>query len=1059
MHLTIPQLERALAVQDPALPELIVTLSYQSDVLNKEPTREGALTFAVFLQEINSYSFRKKTRIQQYERRCELLTALEAEDAEVPLTDRLRLHEVLIALWQDKSLYSRRCLLSVIPKINLTYGPWRALKSIFKDAERTNDTQIYGCLAARFDTALSTHTHSVSQATLAYLTRRAWRYLRRLGQTLPSLYADAASDVLACYDNSVHWPKTWVANHIFHHESGQYNRRRFTLHPHQDSLLKNRAFPDAWQRTPKPLLALLEYAKADHVQQFAIDSLKADFRDSLREIEPRWVQSLVGRSALIDEFVVWIFDNVSRFEKAAFVQLGLHQAVLFLLNSDSEKACKYGADYARTYARNLPLEQLLSLVDSRTPVVRKLALDLLQARDARKEVGLEAWGQLLDTRYGANLATEMLRKYFGKKELTPEWFEQRFLAPENAGLKFAMDYLLQLYPGKSLGAEYFCGLLQKLDYETSESYTIVNFACEKLLAYDLNSLSIEFLKTALINPHMAYQLFGWVDEGRLNPAAFSIDFLKTIAYHPSWENDNWISQLKETYQWAKNLTFSETTSKNVLTWLADVRIFSPGQLGFDWLMSLVQRGEKRYHEFALQVLSKSFSPADFAPEAEIPSQETSPAPSDEVIVDFDGQSFLFTGKLATMTRAEANKKVIAAGGSKSSGVTKNLHYLVIGDEGSALYGEGRKGSKQVKAEKLVANGAEIKIISETAFLQMLTGKKQELSEDAIEKGCQRLWEMLTKTDRDDAPLATFAESYFKLHHPNICLAQTDRPVDPGMEIPSSFLTFERIEPLLNENHKQLRDFALEIAAWEFSRWQPSASAIVRLIESPFEEVRQFITQALTADDQPEHKHYRINPNTLTTNMVYSFCESQDEHARAVGMLLIERHPRLKQPEQLFRLTESPDRKVRAFVIKTFWSWYRNRGITMHWQPPADEKNTHDHNITMLSHPDQKPNDLDDIQLFLRRILFEIPPARYSKKALGEDQIKERLPALPARKAKIQLIETLRDVALQDSHFAKTITPLLKEFIQSRGKSEQAACLVAHTQIEHRYTNQSVIGSA
>ena len=59
----------------------------------------------------------------------------------------------------------------------------------------------------------------------------------------------------------------------------------------------------------------------------------------------------------------------------------------------------------------------------------------------------------------------------------------------------------------------------------------------------------------------------------------------------------------------------------------------------------------------------------------------------------------------------------------------------------------------------------------------------------------------------------------------------------------------------------------------------------------------------------------------------------------------------------------------------------------------------------------------------------------------------KLPPLPARKAKLNLVDTLRDVALQDASFAAEILPLLKEFKGSRGKSEHAACLVAITRIE------------
>ena len=56
--------------------------------------------------------------------------------------------------------------------------------------------------------------------------------------------------------------------------------------------------------------------------------------------------------------------------------------------------------------------------------------------------------------------------------------------------------------------------------------------------------------------------------------------------------------------------------------------------------------------------------------------------------------------------------------------------------------------------------------------------------------------------------------------------------------------------------------------------------------------------------------------------------------------------------------------------------------------------------------------------------------------------------LPARLSKVCLIETLRDLAVEDVEFARAISPLLREFMQSRGKSEHAACLVAVTRIAH-----------
>jgi predicted DNA-binding WGR domain protein len=57
---------------------------------------------------------------------------------------------------------------------------------------------------------------------------------------------------------------------------------------------------------------------------------------------------------------------------------------------------------------------------------------------------------------------------------------------------------------------------------------------------------------------------------------------------------------------------------------------------------------------------------------------------------------------------------------------------VIGDDGSHLYGAGSKGEKTLKAEKLISQGHNIKIISEKAFLAMVQGGGEEAEEEEVE---------------------------------------------------------------------------------------------------------------------------------------------------------------------------------------------------------------------------------------------------------------------------------------------------------------------------------------
>ncbi len=1068
-HLRFEDIQRARDSRDPDLPRLIVELASQ-DERRSEPVREGAASLDRFIAHVTSRSFAKQKPEQRYHERVDGMRALEAPDAEVPLPERMRLHALILDLWKTNGPYERDCLLRVIETVPLRWGPWRGLKQVFKEAETRGDTEVLGALAARFDSELSRRYRQgeVSRKTLGYLARRAWRYLRRQAETLPACYADAAVDVLRFYPEDTDWTRTWLANHIFFHESKKYKRRTFRVDRRHSNLLTHRAYPELWRRTPRPLFTLLERARSDRARGFAAAALKTDFTATLRDVEPSWVARLISvRSATVDTFVIWVLSNVPRFEQDAFRTLGLHDPVLALLESPSSDARVYAASYARTHARDLSLNDLVRHANNDHPEVRKLARDLLHDRDPRKDIGLDGWGRLLGTTHGHDLATAALRKHFGARELTPAWFRDRILSPDEKVFSFAVELLATVHTHKSLGAAYFRDILDDARLNAPSA----RFALDALSRFSLiegpdDTAGLELLRRALVHPLCSTVVMHWVMEERVKPKDLGDAYLKALAFHGTWEESSWVKDLKASGRaWARDLAFSESLSAFALKLLSDVRKFSPSDLGFDWLMQLAGRGEARYQEFAREYMVKAFLPADFAPKEAEPAKAEA-KPDAPIAVDLAKQSFLFTGKLATMQRNEATAKVSAANGTNASGVNAKLDYLVIGDDGSPLYGAGRKGSKQLKAEKLISEGAPIKIISETAFLQMLAGEQRTFSEDAVTAGCDRLWAMATDPGPADAPLRLFALQYMRRHHPDISLALTDRPVDPGAEVPESYLTFERVKPLFFDKRETVRSFALDLARWEMARWKAPIEGIVEMSECEHDDVRAFVEKALVADDSKEHARYRIDPATLTTEAVYSFCESLDARARALGMQLIGRNPRLAVPEELFRLTESPDRQIRAMVIRTLWSIYRDKGTTQGWKPAPLPESTigrkPDKKVEKkeeaapaggLVRPEGRPSNDDALGLFFRRVLFTLPPGRPPVIRTGTRKKKERLRPIPARKAKLGLIEVMRDLALEDNAFAQVVTPLFEEFMTTRGQAEHAACLVALTRIRNAHATK------
>ena len=71
-----------------------------------------------------------------------------------------------------------------------------------------------------------------------------------------------------------------------------------------------------------------------------------------------------------------------------------------------------------------------------------------------------------------------------------------------------------------------------------------------------------------------------------------------------------------------------------------------------------------------------------------------------------GKLFVITGSLAGMPREDAKLKIQILGGKTSESISKEVDYLVVGEE---------PGSKLTKAQKLG-----IKILEEKEFLKMIS---------------------------------------------------------------------------------------------------------------------------------------------------------------------------------------------------------------------------------------------------------------------------------------------------------------------------------------------------
>ena len=94
------------------------------------------------------------------------------------------------------------------------------------------------------------------------------------------------------------------------------------------------------------------------------------------------------------------------------------------------------------------------------------------------------------------------------------------------------------------------------------------------------------------------------------------------------------------------------------------------------------------------------------------------SPSECTMHPFFNKQVVFTGGLSTMTRSEAAKKVRACGGIIQGAVTKDTHFVILGDKHRGI------SRKRLKAEQLIHLGIDIQIIVEDDFLWLISMKKK-----------------------------------------------------------------------------------------------------------------------------------------------------------------------------------------------------------------------------------------------------------------------------------------------------------------------------------------------
>ncbi|WP_428264388.1 hypothetical protein [Haliangium sp.] len=496
---------------------------------------------------------------------------------------RLRIGDILISLYQEGSDWARASLIEIFREARIGWGMWRGLKHIYKEVEAGHDAELFGILAWRLDAAHRTPLKrgEVSGATLGYLRRRAWRYLRQLGQAVPELYPQFASQVLRHYPAGFWFAGCWVANQIWAHHDLIGARSAWQRQPPKK--LERRAFDEAWKLSPAPLLRLLEDAANDDVCDFAIRSLRADFPDTLRQAEPAWLARIGTKPlASVHEFVVEIIEGNPALHRSDLAALGLHDMVLGLLRSESNKAAAYAVEYAKAHAPDIPITTLIEIAE----VGGKQACELARARLAAqtpRALGLTVLVRMLAVGALEKLASEKLEAGFKPGDLSAELYvalamgtnaQQRFVASfyKKHKQKVPAAFLRAHAEAPGLSSWQRRRVLQELG---------------KCKGADIG---IDWIKDALLDRRFSDAVSGWLRAGMLAGEHLDVDWLKGLVMRP---------RLRPL----------------ALELLGNPKLVAPHRIGVPWLLAMARQADDSVSGFAHRYLLEHVAPDDFALDA------------------------------------------------------------------------------------------------------------------------------------------------------------------------------------------------------------------------------------------------------------------------------------------------------------------------------------------------------------------------------------------------------------------------------------------------------------
>ena len=195
--------------------------------------------------------------------------------------------------------------------------------------------------------------------------------------------------------------------------------------------------------------------------------------------------------------------------------------------------------------------------------------------------------------------------------------------------------------------------------------------------------------------------------------------------------------------------------------------------------------------------------------------------------------------------------------------------------GFAALRPGQEGVETTrKARSSTRPGRNIRIISETAFLKMLSGRAPQRLHGRRRRRRRAALGDGHRRRPGRRPARAIRGQVHPPPSPGYRAGRDRSAVDPGAEIPAGFLSFDRVKPLFAETAQA----AARPGAWNSpggsspaGRRRPTTSCCWPRARTPMSAGSW--RKPCWPTRCREHRRYRIDPESLTAAAVFRFCES------------------------------------------------------------------------------------------------------------------------------------------------------------------------------------------